>query len=381
MRISDFHLCMRAFQPVVRGVRRPVLGLALVAGLLGASWAAAESLQEVLRADHPEVYEVREGDTLWDIAERFLEQPWFWPELWRVNAEIANPHLIYPGDRIRFVMVDGQPGLELERGEVGRTVRLTPVEGSGAATGSGTERLEPSIRAEPLAGAIPAIRFDAIRGFLSNSRVVAVGTLEQAPYVIQGQERRLLTGAGDSLYAFGDLVQRASYALVRPGVTYIDPDTDEVLGVEAVDIATGRVVSQERIVSTVEVLSARQNVRIGDRLLPTEERSMRSTFFPSPPKQAIEANIIAVAGGVSQVSQFDTVVINRGADADLEEGNVLAIFRAGDIARDPYSTARIRLPSERAGLLMIFRVFPRVAFGFVVRADRQLSLLDEVRSP
>ncbi len=346
-----------------------IIALSLFSGQAGAE--SRDDLESYLRSDHPDVYVVRKGDTLWDISGRFLTAPWLWPELWRHNTQIENPHLIYPGDKIRFGYVDGQPALMLERGAASRTVRLSP----------GVSKLEPRIRSEPLESAIPAISLDAIRGFLTNSRVVMPGELEDAPYVVQGESRRIVLGAGDRFYAVGDLTLRGSYSIVRDGPVYVDPETDEVLGQEATDIATGQVTRQEAGVSTLVAANARQEVRVGDRLLPTEERRVQSTFYPKSPSVEVLGQIINVAGGVGQVGQFNVVVLNRGAREGIEEGDVLAIYRRGDLARDPYSSARIRLPSERAGLLMVFRVFDRVSYGFVLRTQRQLSVYDEVRNP
>src|SRR6056297_3926642 len=131
----------------MRTVRQMILAATL--GLAMAAASAATGLSQYLRDDHPEVYTVVKGDTLWDISGRFLERPWLWPELWRVNPQIENPHLIYPGDRIALVWVDGQPQLRLERGDAGRTYRMTP---------SDTDTLQPRIRATPLESSIPAIR-------------------------------------------------------------------------------------------------------------------------------------------------------------------------------------------------------------------------------
>ena len=50
----------------------------------------------------PETYEVVPGDTLWDISEKELKSPWYWPKVWSLNPQIQNPHRIYPGDKISF---------------------------------------------------------------------------------------------------------------------------------------------------------------------------------------------------------------------------------------------------------------------------------------
>lgn len=354
----------------MRTVRHLLLGLAL--GLSLTSAAATTDLSQYLRDDHPEVYTVVKGDTLWDISGRFLERPWLWPELWRVNPQIENPHLIYPGDRISLVWVDGQPRLTLERGDAGRTYRMTP---------SDTETLEPRIRSTPLESAIPAIRLDAIQGFLVQNRVVEPSVLERAPYVVQGESERIVVGAGDRVYVRGALPDSESFNLVRKGPLYVDPESNEVLGREATYIGLGQAVSQEDDIATLFVSSSREEVQVGDRILPTEERRLESTFFPSAPADQVDGQIISVFGGVTQVGQFDVVVLNRGEREGLEPGNVLAIYKRGALARDRIANQTIRLPSERAGLLMIFRTFNKLSYGLVLETERPLAVNDQVRNP
>ena len=352
-----------------RGARFAVIGLiAIIAAVTG---NAAEDLNRYLKADHPDVYTVVKGDTLWDISGMFLERPWLWPEIWRINPQISNPHLIYPGDRIALVYVEGQPQLVLERGDAGRTVRMTP----------GTDKLSPEVRYEPLESAIPTIRLDAIQAFLVQNRIVSPAELDSAPYVVQGDSERLVLGAGDRLYVRGVLPESESFNVVRKGPLYVDPETQEVLGREATYIGLGQAVAQENDIATMFMSDTREEVNIGDRVLPTEERRLESTFFPSAPEGEIDGQIISVFGGVSQVGQFDVVVINRGEREGLEVGNVLAIYKKGALARDRIANETIRLPSERAGLLMIFRTFEKLAYGLVMVTERPLAVHDEVKNP
>ncbi len=346
-------------------------GLGLVACVLAVASNAAEDLSRYLKDGHPEVYTVVKGDTLWDISGKFLERPWLWPEIWRVNPQINNPHLIYPGDRIRLVYVEGQPQLVLERGEAGRTVRLSP----------GTDKLSPKVRYEPLESAIPTIRLDAIQAFLVQNRIVAPSVLNNAPYVVQGDSERLVLGAGDRLYVRGVLPESESFNVVRTGPLYVDPDTQEVLGREATYIGLGQAVAQDDDIATMYMTDTREEVQIGDRVLPTEERRVDSTFFPSAPEGEVRGQIISVFGGVSQVGQFDVVVINRGEREGVAVGNVMAIYKKGALARDRIANETIRLPSERAGLLMVFRTFEKLSYGLVMMTERPLAIYDEVRNP
>ena len=334
--------------------------------------AATTDLNQYLRADHPDVYMVVKGDTLWDISGQFLERPWLWPELWQINPHIENPHLIYPGDKVRLVYVEGQPRLNLERGNAGRTTRLTP---------SDTVSLKPEIRATPLESAIPAIRLDAIQGFLVQNRIVEREELLQAPYVVEGESERLVLGGGDRVYIRGVLPDSAAFNVMRRGPVYVDPETQETLGQEATYIGLGVAEAQEGDIATMRISSSREEVQIGDRIMATEERRLDSKFFPSAPDDAVEGQIISVFGGVTQVGTYDVVVVNRGEREGLQTGNVMAIYKRGALARDRIANETIRLPSERAGLLMIFRVFEKLSYALVLETDRALAVEDEVRNP
>jgi len=355
----------------INGRRARLAAIGLIASIAAVASNAAEDLNQYLKADHPDVYTVVKGDTLWDISGMFLERPWLWPEIWRINPQINNPHLIYPGDQIALVYIDGQPQLVLERGQAGRTVKMTP----------GTDKLEPSVRYEPLESAIPTIRLDAIQAFLVQNRIVTDAELNAAPYVVQGDSERLVLGAGDRLYVRGVLPESESFNVVRKGPRYVDPTTQEVLGREATYIGLGQAVSQENDIATMFMSDTREEVQIGDRVLPTEERRVDSTFFPSAPDGDIDGQIISVFGGVSQVGQFDVVVINRGEREGMKVGNVLAIYKKGAMARDRIANETIRLPSERAGLLMVFRTFEKLSYGLVMMTERPLAIEDEVRNP
>lgn len=352
---------------------RTFLGCLLIAAASVPVAVAGEAdLSRYLRPDHPDTYRVQRGDTLWDISGRFLIEPWVWPELWRVNPQIENPHLIYPGDLIRLVYVDGQPVLTLERGEQGRTYRLAP----------GTERLQPRVRAEPIVSAIPAIRMEALTGFLVNNRVVDEAVLDEAPHVIGGEEGRLIIGAGDRLYARGAVaIDRGNLAVVRRGPAYEDPETGELLGIEATDLGTGRIVDFTDEVISLEVTTSRSEIRRGALLLPTEEREFDSTFFPKPPNIEVEGQIISVFDGVTQIGQYDVVVLNRGAREGLEVGDVMSVLRRGALVRDRVQGGRVRLPSEPAGLLMVFRVFEKLSYAIILENRRPLAVFDEVRNP
>lgn len=318
-----------------------------------------------LRADHPDSYVVVEGDTLWGISSRFLKNPWYWPEIWQVNPQVENPHLIYPGDMLALVYIDGQPRLTLsQRGEAGRSFKLSPKK-----------------RVTPLASAIPAIPLSAISPFLTNSRVATDEEFEQAPYVLLGKRGNLIVGAGDTVYARGKLIADTSYGIFRKDQIYVDPETKEFLGIEARSIALGHAQDQNEEVASVVISRSSEEIRQGDRLLEQEDREINATFYPTNPEDEVRGHIISVVNGVSQIGQYNVVVINRGAREGLKEGTVLAVHRRGEQVRDPYKNEIIQLPTDRAGLLMVFRTFEKVSYGLILTAERPLAVMDEVRNP
>lgn len=336
-----------------------------VALLLLALGTAAQA-EIRLREGHPQQYSVARGDTLWDISARFLQQPWQWPQVWAVNPQVRNPHLIYPGDVLNLVYLDGQPRIVLQRGE-----------------SRGTVRLSPQVRREALAEAIPTIPLGKINSFLLSNRIVDdAAELERAPYILAGNAERVVSGAGDRIYARGDFAAGpAVYGLFRRGKVYSDPKSGEVLGINLDDIGSAEVVAQEDDIATLRLTRTTQEVRLADRLLPTEARQISSTFMPAAPVEAIDGLILDVPRGVTQVGLLDVVTLDKGRRDGLDEGHVLAVYKTGETVRDRVTGERIKVPDERAGLLMVFRSYDKLSYGLVLMAQRQLAVGDKIRNP
>ncbi|WP_027329812.1 LysM peptidoglycan-binding domain-containing protein [Marinimicrobium agarilyticum] len=344
-------------------MKKLMLGL-LLAPLL-AVWSWAEDA--AFRSDHPDEYIVEKGDTLWDISNTFLNSPWLWPEIWHVNQQIENPHLIYPGDVIYLVYVDGEPRLTMDR-----PVKLAP----------GTTKLSPSVRVLPEDEAISTIPLDRVNAFLSRSRIVTDEALEAAPYMLAGPEKRLIVAEGDYAYARGDIDEDvANYGVYRREEAYTDPVTGEYLGTHAMNIGTVNTGTVEGDITKVQVLRSREELRMGDRLLPSEERTIEPNFYPSAPDDEINGLIMAVEGGVSQVGKLDVIMVNKGEREGLLVGNVLAVYKRGETTRDPVTGESVTLPDERAGLVMVFRTFEKMSLALVLEAERPLAVNDKLLNP
>lgn len=341
----------------------------LLYGLVGACliWAgvvtAAERADRVqLQEGHPTEYVVVKGDTLWDISGRFLRSPWRWPEVWNVNPQIDNPHLIYPGDVVYLTWVDGQPRLGLKRG---------------------IRKLSPEVRVQPLQQPIPAIPLRDIASFLNDNLVTDQDVLDSAPYVIGGRNESIIAGSGDRVYARGKPVDETVrvQSLYRPARQYTHPVTGEFLGFELYKVADAQITAQGDDVLTLDIRSSHEEVRKLDRLLPSGEERIQSVFYPQPGASLDDALIIDVLGGVAKVGQFDAVALSIGAADGVETGHVFAIYKKGEKIKDPVNGELLSLPAERAGELMVFKVFERVSYGLVLKATNVISVGDELRAP
>ncbi|MBP1150143.1 MULTISPECIES: LysM peptidoglycan-binding domain-containing protein [unclassified Methylocaldum] len=338
---------------------RIIIGIALsfVVGTV-----SADHIQ--LNPNHPDRYTVVQGDTLWGISGKFLSKPWQWPEIWQNNPQIANPHLIYPGDVIALSYVNGEPRLQIE----------TPSE----------VRLSPEVRVSPIARAVPLIPMDAIRQFLSRPRVVNKRELQDAPYIVAFVDEHIVGGIGDGIYvrAVEDGTNQA-FTLFRPGPAYQDPVTGDILGYEAIYVADAQL---QRIgdPATLVLTRAQREAIIGDRLMPVEQEKIELYFQPRAPEQDIEAHIISVLDGVSQIGQYQVVVIDKGTADGIETGHVLDIYQSARPIRDIVSQRpgeTVALPDEHAGLLMIFRPFERVSYALVMNATRAIHVSDIAATP
>lgn len=339
-------------------MRKILLGSLLAFAFALGAWADVLAL----KPGHPQTYVVKKGDTLWDISGVFLEKPWNWPQLWHANPQIENPNLIYPGDVLNLTYIDGKPALVLSRG---RDVRL-----------------DPQVRMTPIERAIPAIPLEAVNAFLNRGRILDEADFKGAPYVLAGKEAHIVSGAGDEIYGRGRFdPDITGYGIYRRGETYVDPDTNELLGIQARDIGTAKLLDVEGEVATMALNRSTEEVRRGDNLLPEEERRINATFFPSAPADKVDGYLLSVEGGVSQIGFMNVVVISKGARDGLAEGNLLAIYKRGETVRDTVSNDLVKTPDFRAGLLMVFRTFDKVSYGLVLRAERPLAVGDRIRNP
>ncbi len=314
-----------------------------------------------LAEGHPNEYVVQVGDTLWDIAAQFLDDPWYWPEIWYVNPDIENPHLIYPGDVLGLVWIDGQP-------------RITNVRAS-------TYRLSPQARVTPLSEAVTSIAYESISAFLSSGVVLEKDEADALPYMVDTRGDHLIAAAGNEIYVRGidSDIPGSRFSVVHIGDPLIDPDNDDVVGYQGIWVGDGTLRSGGDP-ATVWLTDTAQEAIRGDRLIP-EQTDIPLNFFPKAPGSNIDGRIMSVIGGVTQIGQYQVVVMNRGASDGLTIGDVLTVFRAGEVVEDRIEGGDVQLPDDEAGTVMVFKVYQGISYGLVMEATQAIHIYDAVRNP
>ena len=336
----------------------------------------AEPKEIRVKASHPRQYTVKKGDTLWDISSLFLQDPWYWPEIWSKNTQIENPHLIFPGDVLTLVYVNGQPQImvnEEKHKEIQQAAGDMPV-----------KKLSPTVRSSALEASIPTIPGDAIRQFLTKPRVVTKEQLETAPRIIGSEGNHLILGTGSRVYIRGEIdKERVRFAVFNPGDALVDPASGETLGYEAKYAGDVHITAYDDPASGDITFSERE-ILIGNRLLPEDRSKMENLFFPHIPDTQVEAQIISLYDALFGVAQYQIVVINKGERDGMEVGHLLATYTNGAVVRDRFDKRRsepVKLPNERSGLVMVFKTFDRVSYALTLESRRVIHKHDFLKTP
>jgi LysM repeat protein len=341
------------------------------------SSAAPADSGPVLNPNAPKSYTVKRGDTLWGIASTFLRDPWLWPEVWYINPQVANPHLIYPGDTLALAYGrDGKPIIRLEQG--------------------GAARLDPRLRSSPLDGAIPTIPYSAISAFLSRPSVLTNEQIREAPHVVAFRDEHVIAGTGHEVY-IADLkaTPNSRFSIVHVGDELRDPDDNKVVGYEGIYTATALVSQPGSPTKALLIDTSRETVQ-GDKVL-AADLDVPLNFMLRAPRNDVHGRIISVIDGTQAIGQYQIVVINRGKRHGIDAGHVLAVDQAGKVVRDVYGkqpgfarylggvgtqfSPKVKLPDERAGTLLIFKSFDRISYGLVVGAANIIHVHDVVHNP
>lgn len=385
-----------------------VAGVGVALGVLAADVA--------LKDDHPDTYVVQRGDTLWDIAGKFLAKPWLWPEIWQGNPQVENPHRIYPGDVLRLVWIDGKPRL---------------------VAGGGGERPPsgPRIRAQPLSDASTAVPLSKVRPFLEKVRIVDQADYDAMPYVVAVEGGKLRAAPGNAVYVRGlDAAPGTRIVVLRATNEYREvPDSfpweearrrvdaqplesmldlerpdwywswalnwtfrrqTEYLGTEAMEIADGEVL-RDGDPATVLLQSSEIEIRPGDRIVAGGALPFDLTFSPRAPRSVPDnLRVVSLARAFKAAGPGQVIAVSRGARDGLENGQVFSLFRPGEAVADTVrypdgsllrtlapDRTKVTLPDEFVGHVMVFRTFDRVAYALFMDGRLPVQPGDILREP
>ena len=356
---------------------RHVWGLALGVVLsLSALISTADELK--VRADHPEVYVVKKGDTLWDISELFLATPWLWPQLWQANPQVDNPHLIYPGDRLYLTFIDGKPRLVKKP-----VVKLSP-------------HIRPQAHQKPL----PVISYAVLEPFLEREQILPQDEFDMLPYVVGNNDGMTRSYKGQKLYAKGQVPQTGFYGIYHPEQKIRRHGRGEVLGVRMSLVATAKATQQGDLIA-LQVLKGSREIRQGSRILPLNPAENQTLqYIPRPPEQMIGGHIVASHNNTNYLGAHDVVIIDRGSKDGLKAGHTMAVLQRGmeviddednpvyleDAGRfekamgESIGWNTLELPATSHGYLMVFRTFDDFSYALIMKAGQHMKVYDQVRS-
>lgn len=343
-----------------------------------------------LRPDAPVNYTIIKGDTLWDIAGRYLNKPWQWTSIWEANPGIQNPNLIYPGDKLELEYIDGLPTILFSQNgiasvgepQVGAANAPPALDENGnpvAIYANSRARVSPVIREKSLDAAIPTIAGDAIQQFLIHPLVVSLDTLETAPYVVANFENRLVSSVGSQIYVRGEMNRhQTNYGIYRKSEQLRDPDTDELLGYEITHVADAKLLNLGDP-STLMITSNKIETITGDILLSSSLSDATHQYFPRMPRLNREGRIISLFNAISQTGRNQVVVLNIGKSGNIKNGDVLAIETHGRQVIDKVADSgpeNVKLPNVRTGVVMVFKTFDKVSYALVMESTRPVRVND-----
>jgi len=343
----------------------------------------------------PDTYTVRPGDTLWDLAGRFLNNPWYWPKVWSYNPEITNPHWIDPGQLLRFF-----PSAEEA------PTRVEPVEGPIASPEPEAPEAEPEAPREledfskgDLAGSNDLVDEDASVAVSGPYKIgyvpprattarhetfVTRRELEESGELVGAFEDKLMLSTTDQTYARfkGDVEVKKgeAYVIYRTEREIVHPVTKEVFGYQTVVVGAGRVTAVDEKAVKLVITQTFEPIERGAKLGPWSDRFVKQVARRPNGVELVGTIVGAQQEILTLLGESHIVFVDKGKEDGVEEGNVFKVVRAGDPYGSPMTTARWddSLPKEDVGDLLIIDVKEHASTALVTRSLVELYLGDRI---
>ncbi len=324
---------------------------------------AMVSLAVTLKNDAPETYTVKKNDTLWDIASLYLDKPWLWPELWRNNTQIVNPHLIYPGDVLRIRMVDGKPVMEVVRDKK----RMT---------------LSPEMIKENKPSPIGMLPWSAIAIYVNQNEIISEDDYDMLPYLLGNQSASLNFVTDDVVLSRRYGRPDDQYRVVRKQSTIRDTE-GEVLGIQIHHVADATMLEESAGSQwLVKVDDSNFEARRGDRLFSGEFTDAQDMVLQAATEQ--RGHVIGNLHQHNLLGKHDVVIVDLGS-SDVAPGTVMGLYAQGpdiidgekpryanesNVVRSVFNDgSTVQQPALKVGEVIIFKTFDKASYGIITRTN------------
>jgi len=328
--------------------------------------------------ENPQIYTIKKGDTLWGISERFIKDPYYWPNLWSHNPDIPNPHFIYPGQKL--AIYDGRIEIIKAEPEDASTMEPVeePVEQPVVTDTEPTEGMQPEpVIEEPLVGGEPQ---DEIKIKIPGGGVgmINMDALEHAGTIVDATDNRMIIGKGDVVF-----LDMKDLDVTAPGTTFAIFDLGNVVKHPATGDKIGHMIFEKGTLVITDVNEAVATAKITDSMSEIL-RGARITPFIAPERQIalkraqsdLSGFLVASKRGQSTLGQHDIVYIDLGASDGLEVGNMLYISRPRRASN--LSISDKKLPDVLLGQAVVVKVSRNFASALILKTVNTVSIGDKV---
>jgi LysM domain len=351
-----------------------------------------------------EEYVIQKGDTLWDLSQKFLANPWYWPKIWSLNPNIENPHWIYPGNRLRVVPGPGGQGvIQIEQGQAAQKpgqaepeeeeVQASP---DLAVVKPGSRELSQSQGAVSSSGKLaftpPPVLPVRQDGLASPEEIRDSGVLDAS-----FEERELLSNFDTGYVEFpkGKSARPGDMLLIfRPEGEITSPKTHQVLGRRVKTVGEAKVLSWDGRIATIQITRALEEIQRGDRARPWTQQVVRVS--PRPNARDVSGIIVgSLTTDIHELGEANQVYLDKGKKDGVEVGNTFVVVRKGDgLSAGPLDSGdassgymageagvrakSVRTPDENVGLLLVVDVKDKLSVAWVVKSVRELKSGDVV---
>ncbi len=308
--------------------------------------------------NEPVTYTIKKGDTLWGISQRFLKDPYYWPNLWANNPKLPNPHFIYPGQQVKIY--DGR-------------IEIVPA----PTPASQPETVAAVGEAMPPQPAEPEVTVKVLgddQGFLSRKQLFGSGT------VLDTVDNRMMITRGDTVY-----MQMNDVTNVNPGVVLSlfqqgdvikHPVTGETIGYRITNLGTLRVTSVNAQIVSGVVTSALREIQRGARVLPYQEPLRTVTLRKTD--RDLHGYLVAGVSNQIALGQFDVIYLNLGSADGLEVGNMVNISRPRKATDLALQKKDLQLPEVLLGNAVVLKTEATTATALILKSALPIYRGDRV---